>query len=335
MKRIFFLIAIAAFFIGLILPFFVLAADPVKFCGQVDIPLLNTIFKKSIDPEKKDCTVIDSNSIGKMVGDIYKFVVGLAAIAAVIVMMAGGYTWLFAGGNASKVGEAKSLIGSAVLGLFLALGSYMILNLINPELTKLKSLDQMNSKITPISATLMTADAICTIGEEEEAQVKEKTTSGGGINRETCGKVYENRHCIRVLCPKTSMLNSTDYICLLNADEEGKFTGGGCASSVKASYINPLTNYAASFTYIVDEKNGMACGQVTKPYQCGISGESCVYKDYSACQATINGIVEITTCTLIAQKGQKSDPFVDNSKDWIAYYYKGNQKWMDCAPGYK
>src|SRR3990167_5061457 len=149
-RKTFFLIAIAAFFIGLVSPLFVSAADPVKFCGQVDIPLLNSIFKKSIDPEKKDCTVIDSNSIGKMVGDIYKFVVGLAAIAAVIVMMAGGYTWLFAGGNASKVGEAKSLIGSAVLGLFLALGSYMILYLINPELTKLKSLDDIGgiTKIT-------------------------------------------------------------------------------------------------------------------------------------------------------------------------------------------
>src|SRR3972149_6636048 len=137
-RKIFFLIVFAAFFIGLILPFFVLAADPVKFCSQVTIPI------PGFDLFTKDkCTDVSSNTIADAVGGIYKFVVGIAAIAAVIVLMAGGYTWLFAGGNASKVGEAKSLIGSAVLGLFLALGSYMILYLINPELTNLKSLDDI------------------------------------------------------------------------------------------------------------------------------------------------------------------------------------------------
>src|SRR3989339_70187 len=49
-----------------------------------------------------------------------------------------GIVWIVAGGNASKIGEAKAWIVSSITGLLLALSSYMILYTVNPELVNIK-----------------------------------------------------------------------------------------------------------------------------------------------------------------------------------------------------
>lgn len=69
--------------------------------------------------------------------EVYKFGVTAVIILAVIVMMWGGLVWLTSGGNVSRVGDAKAWITGSVLGLFLALTSFIILNTINPQLTVL------------------------------------------------------------------------------------------------------------------------------------------------------------------------------------------------------
>jgi len=66
---------------------------------------------------------------------VYKFLVGLAAIVALIMVMWGGYSWIFAMGNTSKIEGAKDTIKSALLGLVLAMVSVQLLEMINPRLT--------------------------------------------------------------------------------------------------------------------------------------------------------------------------------------------------------
>lgn len=109
---------------------------------QVEIPGLDALLKT--DEAQVKCSgegkdkICEYPWVGIYIKAIYKFLVGISGMLAVIVMMAGGYLWLFAGGNASRVTQAKEYIGGAVLGLTLALGSYMILNLINPDILTLK-----------------------------------------------------------------------------------------------------------------------------------------------------------------------------------------------------
>jgi len=62
---------------------------------------------------------------------IYNLFVGISMI------MFGGFQWLIAGGNPTKISGAKTQILSAMAGLTLLLASYTILNVINPELTTL------------------------------------------------------------------------------------------------------------------------------------------------------------------------------------------------------
>ena len=74
----------------------------------------------------------------------YKFFVGIAGIIAVFMIMFGGVQWLFSGGNPAKITSAKETIFGAVAGLFIALGSYVLLIQINPQLVK------FNLTISPV-----------------------------------------------------------------------------------------------------------------------------------------------------------------------------------------
>lgn len=78
--------------------------------------------------------------IGQYLAGIYRFAVVASTILAVVVMMVAGFLWLTAAGNVTQISTAKTYIGGALLGLFLMLGSYTILNLINPALVEFKSL---------------------------------------------------------------------------------------------------------------------------------------------------------------------------------------------------
>lgn len=71
----------------------------------------------------------------------YKYFVGVAVILAIVLMMIGGFQWMTSGGNAEGVSAGKKRITHAVTGLGLALGSYVILFTINPDLIELKSLN--------------------------------------------------------------------------------------------------------------------------------------------------------------------------------------------------
>ena len=71
---------------------------------------------------------------------IYKVGIGAAAVLAVIMMMVGGFTWIVAAGSVDKIGSAKKMISNAIVGLLIAVGSYTVLSLINPDLVSFKAL---------------------------------------------------------------------------------------------------------------------------------------------------------------------------------------------------
>lgn len=76
-------------------------------------------------------------NLGQYVNLLYKLIVGLAIFFAIIMTTVAGFTWLTAGGNAGKIGEAKKKILNAIIGLILAAGAYTILQTINPRLLEL------------------------------------------------------------------------------------------------------------------------------------------------------------------------------------------------------
>ena len=76
--------------------------------------------------------------IGQYIQSIYTYAISIVGIAATIMLMVGGLTWLTAGGSGEKVGKARDIIFSSLTGLVLALTSYTILMMINPNLVNFK-----------------------------------------------------------------------------------------------------------------------------------------------------------------------------------------------------
>lgn len=86
------------------------------------------------DDEENDavCDVTD------YIKGVYRLLIGLGALFAVVMMIIAGYQWIFSGGSADKTGDAKKRIMNAAIGLILALLSYVILNTITPRLVDLR-----------------------------------------------------------------------------------------------------------------------------------------------------------------------------------------------------
>jgi hypothetical protein len=122
---------------------------------------------------------------------VFKIGIGIAAGLAVIQIVIGGIQYM-ASESPFKIGDAKAKIEGAILGLVLALGIYIFLYTINPDLVSLKlnivsppPVTGVTGTATTIPETVLreglsaaTADEIATRKKLEEAGIK--------INKSAC-----------------------------------------------------------------------------------------------------------------------------------------------------
>jgi hypothetical protein len=74
------------------------------------------------------------------VAAIYRYLIGIAAVAAAVMLVYGGFLYIVAQTGA-KVRQGKDIITDALIGLALVLGAYIILNTVNPAVLNLKPLE--------------------------------------------------------------------------------------------------------------------------------------------------------------------------------------------------
>lgn len=94
--------------------------------------------------------------IGEYISIIYQWAVAFAAVLAVLAFSFAGILWLVAGGDQSKTSESKKIMGNAIMGLLLALGSYLALTTINPGLVhfqpiRVPAVKSITLNLTPAS----------------------------------------------------------------------------------------------------------------------------------------------------------------------------------------
>ena len=82
----------------------------------------------------------ESSELPQLIQYLYEWGIALGGLAAFIALLTAGFLFLTSAGNPTQMSEAKSRIQSAVIGLVLLLGSWLILHTINPELTTFKPL---------------------------------------------------------------------------------------------------------------------------------------------------------------------------------------------------
>lgn len=118
---------------------------------------------------------VDADLLPRYISAFYTYFLAVVGIIAVVMIMYGGFRWITAGGNPSRIGAAKEIIQSAIIGLILALTSRLILQTINPELVSLR--------ISPISQIeqVLQLGAYCS-ETAEGRRAAGSTTCGGPIS---------------------------------------------------------------------------------------------------------------------------------------------------------
>ena len=82
--------------------------------------------------------LIANSSLAVMVKYFYEWGIAIGGLAAFFALVMAGFQYLTSTGDPGKIKDATGKIQSAILGLVLLLASYLVLNLINPELTTLR-----------------------------------------------------------------------------------------------------------------------------------------------------------------------------------------------------
>lgn len=82
--------------------------------------------------------IANSSGFVPLVNEIFKYSLRIIGILAFGAIVWGGVLWTVSSGNPSKIGEAKSWITGAILGIILLVGAYVILYTINSNLVQLK-----------------------------------------------------------------------------------------------------------------------------------------------------------------------------------------------------
>lgn len=104
----------------------------VKFKPNITIPGSKFITGREVP--------VNGETLGEWISAFYIFFCGVVGILAAVNIIFGGFKYLTSFGNASRMSAAKERITSAIIGLFLTLGAYVILVTISPQLVKFKSL---------------------------------------------------------------------------------------------------------------------------------------------------------------------------------------------------
>jgi len=156
-------------------------------------------------PLKNGQTTCKNRWISDYIETIYKYLISIVGILATVIMMIGGVIWITAGGNASRIGEAKAWIGGALMGLVLALSSYTILYQINDETVKMKPITytKIDSLVTGCCENKDKKQYLG-ITTQKECEKKDKATWAGKgtiwnkINK-SCGFSWEEKCCEKTI----------------------------------------------------------------------------------------------------------------------------------------
>lgn len=100
----------------------------------------SNLLKKDEEAGDTTTTYLYVPYLAEYFGMLYKYLIGIAGILAGVMITFGGFQWLLAAGDAGKIKHARERIVNAVIGLILALGSYTVLFLVNPDLVTFKAL---------------------------------------------------------------------------------------------------------------------------------------------------------------------------------------------------
>ena len=111
------------------------------------ILLLSLFFTFAGSIQAKVDTIVDfpdlpgapdpTSGLPQFIKYVFVFSLGIVGLAGMVGIIYGAFGYVTSAGNPQKAADGKNQILSALLGLLLILGSWVLLNIINPDLLKL------------------------------------------------------------------------------------------------------------------------------------------------------------------------------------------------------
>ena len=107
------------------------------FIANSSVTATETTTKFGIPGVEEGTDVSGENLLQKYIQGVYTWALAIVGVAALIMVIMGGYQYMVSAGNPETRKLAKTTITQALIGLAVALSIFLILNLIDPNLTKL------------------------------------------------------------------------------------------------------------------------------------------------------------------------------------------------------
>ena len=108
--------------------------------------MINKALAVTINPNIPGTNLTASSTPGAYVANFYQFALLIAGVLALGAIVYGGVKYATSAGNPSAQSDGKEWILSAIYGLLLLAGAYLILYTINPNLVNLGS-----TALTPVN----------------------------------------------------------------------------------------------------------------------------------------------------------------------------------------
>ncbi len=115
--------------------------EPIKIVPpvlSVSIPGFGKFSEVKCDDKNPDCAI---PWMAEYLSAIFEYSIKIIGILAIIVIMLGGIIWLTAAGSKERLGQAMNFIKGGILGIVIALCSWALLFILNPNLVILKSIN--------------------------------------------------------------------------------------------------------------------------------------------------------------------------------------------------
>ncbi|MBN1584996.1 hypothetical protein JW899_01380 [Candidatus Uhrbacteria bacterium] len=288
--------------------------------------------------------------IGEYLNLAYKYGLGIAAFLAAIMMIVGGFMYLTAG-DSGRSSQGKEYIVNAVYGLAVAIGAYVLLATVNPDLLKM-SLPKVPivKRETFIGCTLTQHCHPC--GESYDVWVAEDgsppsgddlcpwTVPSGSKNKPSQGK-YFGAECVGNNCYMAAKENGLSGMSL----EECRFTSSRCRLPIAGGAdtggrCGLVTGNETGYVCAVcvpdggpctpDGKNELCCGGFCGNGKCspGQPGDQC--NDNKEC---VSGICQSTLFNSCST-GQAVSP-CDDRKECAPGLFCQTTGNNTCSPGTK
>jgi len=113
---------------------------PILLMLTLSFPIVSLAITLNLDyPTVQGFNPKDDQGLNQIIAWFYYFIVMVSGLATFVMLVWGGVQWMSSAGNPTAIGDAKDRIQKALLGLLIILSSYLIIQVINPELVTLVS----------------------------------------------------------------------------------------------------------------------------------------------------------------------------------------------------